>query len=155
MRLLLLTILILYPLELLAEVVIYEDSQGKTFYVDSLEKVPQEYRDSLKNPNALPNISRPGSAEFFDTKKGDYKVKKKASDEVEIYVTSWCGYCRKLEKFLTSNGVAYSRFDVEKDAAAKKRFYSYGGNGYPLSRVNGKIIKGYDEGQIRAALRHR
>ncbi len=152
-RICLLTILFIFlPTLSLAEIVTYKDDQGRTHFVDSSDKVPAEYKDQLKDAKPLPTISRPGKAKYYKTKKGDYSVSRRRKAKVEVYVTSWCGYCKKLEKFLSANKISYSRYDVEKDPAAMKRYKELGGNGYPFTRIGDKSISGYSEGQIKSAL---
>ena len=72
--------------------------------------------------------------------------------KVEIFVTSWCPYCSKLEKFLQKSQIEYTRYDVDADAKARDLFESLGGSGVPMSRVGKKVIHGYDPAEIIAAL---
>ena len=74
------------------------------------------------------------------------------SKKVDIFVTSWCHYCRNLETFLNQNQIEYSRHDVEADAEAGEEFTRLGGEGVPLARVGDQIIHGYDPQGILAAL---
>ena len=55
--------------------------------------------------------------------------------KVEIFVTSWCPYCRKLEAFLKQSQIEYTRYDVEKDEKGARLFEDLGGEGVPLVRV--------------------
>lgn len=63
---------------------------------------------------------------------------------VEIFVTSWCGYCKMMEQVLDKKGIAYTTYDVEKDDNAAKTFRKLKGRGVPLVRVGSKIVYGYD-----------
>ena len=74
--------------------------------------------------------------------------------KVEIFITSWCPYCRKLETFLKNSQIDFTRYDVEKDAKAKAVFDSLGGSGVPLVRVGDDVIHGYDPQKIIASLKH-
>ena len=76
-----------------------------------------------------------------------YQTKK-----VDIFITSWCPYCRKLEGFLKQNQIDYTRHDVEKDAQSAKEFDRLGGTGVPMVRVGDDIIRGYDPERILASL---
>ena len=76
-----------------------------------------------------------------------------SAPKVEIFVTSWCSYCRKLESFLKKKKIDYKRFDVEKDGQGAQLFSDLGGQGVPLSRVNGRVIHGYDPDGILKALK--
>ena len=72
--------------------------------------------------------------------------------KVDIFITSWCPYCRKLETFLQQNKIDYTRHDVEKDPVSADEFKRLGGQGVPLTRVGKKLVRGYDPGEILAAL---
>ena len=73
--------------------------------------------------------------------------------KVDIFVTSWCPYCRKLENFLKQNRIDYTRHDVEADAESSREFDRLGGDGVPLVRVGEQVIHGYDTKEILAALK--
>ena len=73
--------------------------------------------------------------------------------KVDIFVTSWCPYCRKLEGFLKQSGIDYTRHDVEKDRGSAQEFESFGGEGVPVTRVGETIVRGYAPQEILAALK--
>jgi glutaredoxin len=63
---------------------------------------------------------------------------------VEIYVTSWCPYCKDAIKFLKDNRIPYVAYDIEKDSKAAKRRDSLSPRqGVPFAIINGKKIYGY------------
>ena len=72
--------------------------------------------------------------------------------KVDVYLTSWCPYCRKAEDFLKEKNISYDRHDIERDSEARTAYRKLGGRGVPLIRVGDRIIYGYDKGQIAAAL---
>ncbi len=72
--------------------------------------------------------------------------------KVEIFVTSWCGYCKRLETFLKENNIEYKRYDVEKDPKGAAIFAQIGGEGVPVSRVGNKVVQGFDPDAILEAL---
>jgi glutaredoxin len=37
------------------------------------------------------------------------------TDQIILYSTSWCGYCKAAEKFLKEKGLAYVKKDIEAD----------------------------------------
>ena len=72
---------------------------------------------------------------------------------VDLYTTSWCGYCRRAKAYLTQHGVAFREYDVEKDpAAARRKQQLGGGDGVPFAVINGKTIRGFDPAAYDAAL---
>lgn len=135
-----------------AEIYRYTDKQGRLFYVDDISKVPQQYRQQLEDAEPLPEVS------VMDATKPSgihpvYEEKRKvANASVELFVTSWCGYCRKLEQFLDAKGVSYTRYDIEKDADASQRYQQLGVRGVPVTRVDAAVIIGYDPAAIISAL---
>ena len=44
-----------------------------------------------------------------------------AVPQVELYVTSWCPYCKQAENFFRAQGLPFTVYDVEKDSAAARR----------------------------------
>lgn len=66
--------------------------------------------------------------------------------KVELYVTSWCKWCKRSKAFFRSQGVRFKEYDVEKDKAAGRRKQKLSkGKGVPFAMVNGVPISGYDE----------
>jgi len=71
-------------------------------------------------------------------------VNARSCPTVEIFVTSWCGYCKMMEQALDKKGIAYKTYDVEKDDRAAKIYRDLHGRGVPLVRVGSKVVYGYD-----------
>jgi glutaredoxin len=68
----------------------------------------------------------------------------KATPQVELYVTDWCGYCRKAEAFLKSRNIPYTRYNVEEDpAAARRKVALGGGSGVPFAMIDGRPVSGF------------
>src|SRR6185369_10755535 len=62
---------------------------------------------------------------------------------VEIYVTEWCGYCKKAQKYMKEKGIPYVAYDIEKDSAAMQRHKELGGRGVPLIVIGSKKMSGF------------
>ncbi|MCR4337172.1 MAG: hypothetical protein NUV91_05135 [Candidatus Omnitrophica bacterium] len=77
----------------------------------------------------------------------------KKSNQVDVYVTSWCPYCQKLIAFLHENKIAHRSYDIEKDSSANEAYRQYGGRGVPLTVVGDQVIRGYNPSAILAAVR--
>lgn len=75
--------------------------------------------------------------------------------EVILYATSWCGYCRKTRALLEREGVAYTEFDIETSDEGRRRYEALDGDGVPVLDVRGDVIHGYDEAEILSALHRR
>ncbi|HER39880.1 MAG TPA: glutaredoxin family protein [Salinimicrobium catena] len=78
----------------------------------------------------------------------------KTVNQVELYVTSWCPYCKQAINFFRSRGVEIKVYDIEKDrnAAARKKQLN-GKGGVPFAVINGKQITGYAPSQYTQALK--
>ena len=80
---------------------------------------------------------------YAETKKTEIPS---STPKIEIFVTSWCPYCKNLESFLKSRQLRFTRYDIERDSAAAARFKELGGEGIPLILIDSKIVlKGFDE----------
>ena len=77
------------------------------------------------------------------------------SDQVELYVTSWCPYCRQAIDFFKSRGINYVVYDIERDdnAARRKRGLDHR-RGVPFAVINGIKIHGFSEEAYLKALHH-
>lgn len=77
-----------------------------------------------------------------------------AAPQVELYVTSWCSYCKQAEKFFRSQGIPFTVYDIEKDSnAARRKAELDSSSGVPLAIINGQKIQGYSEAVYREALK--
>ena len=77
----------------------------------------------------------------------------RASAQVVLYSTEWCGYCKQIRRFLDQKGLPYQAFDIEKDAQARKAYEALGGGGIPFVDVNGTLIREFSPEKIMAALK--
>ena len=74
---------------------------------------------------------------------------------VEIYETSWCGYCKKAKKFFRSRGIKFKAYDIEKDEAAARRMMALTQQrAVPFVVINGHQIHGYSEQAYTLALQN-
>ena len=67
------------------------------------------------------------------------------SGTVELYVTSWCGYCKKALAYVKDNNIKYVAYDIEKDSAANQRYKEMGGRGIPLIIIGDNIMSGFSQ----------
>jgi glutaredoxin len=77
---------------------------------------------------------------------------------VIIYGAEWCGACHDAARYLRRKGVAYIEKDIEKEPDAaremQQKLASRGlrGGSIPVIDIRGKVMVGFDPGQIDAAL---
>lgn len=69
--------------------------------------------------------------------------KERFSGTVEIYVTAWCGYCKQAQRYMTSRGIPFVAYDIEKDSAARQRHRELGGRGVPLIIIGQNRMSGF------------
>lgn len=139
-----------------AEIYRYTDNKGAVHFVDDISKVPKKYRNQLRNARPMRDISvvDAGSAPR------QHKVEEPpparngspGGADVELYVTSWCGYCKKMERFLKEKGIPYTRFDIEKDGNAAQTYRELGGSGVPVTRIGSNIVHGYNPDAVMSYL---
>jgi len=73
--------------------------------------------------------------------------------QIELYSTSWCGYCKKARRFFRSRGIPFTEYDIEKDKNAARRKKELGSpKGVPFVVIDGQGIQGYAEAAYETAL---
>ena len=64
---------------------------------------------------------------------------------LQVYSATWCGDCRRLERWLAENQVAYTKVDIEHlDGAAERLERETGKRAIPFILVNSRRwVRGY------------
>jgi glutaredoxin len=73
-------------------------------------------------------------------------------EDVVLYATQWCGYCKKTREFLDQKSIAYVEYDIETSDTGRQQYDRLNGRGVPLLVVKSNIIRGYSPQAIVAAL---
>lgn len=73
-------------------------------------------------------------------------------NDVILYATSWCGYCKKTRQFLAENNIQYTEYDVESSEDARRKFATLNAKGVPVLDIQGTIIYGYDMSKTKKVL---
>ena len=129
------------------------DEKGQTHYSDN----PPPNIKSAENMKEIPTYNiRPQSSINYDDETRDSggrssgeainqeESQQRRMHEVELFVTSWCKYCKKARRFFKSRGIPVTEYDIEKDSEAalrKKKLDSR--RGVPFAVINGHRIHGY------------
>lgn len=74
---------------------------------------------------------------------------------VEMYATSWCGYCRKARQYFAANQIPYIEYDIERDAEARARYDGFRGRAIPIIFIDGVRMNGFDATTIEKRLKQR
>lgn len=134
-----------------AEFYRYTDSKGELHYADDIGKVPKKYRKQLENADPQGNVSVMDATPASSSAQGrpaqeppKQQNTHAGSMHVEVFLTSWCGYCKKMVRFLKEQGIPYTAYDIEKDSAAARTYRELGGNGVPVVRVGSHVVHGYN-----------
>jgi glutaredoxin len=140
-----------------AEIFKYTDSRGELHFVDDIAKVPKKYRTQMENADPQGNVS------VMDATPATHSVRGRTVEEperrqetfsggatIEVFMTSWCGYCKKMIRFLNEKGIPYIAYDIEKDAAAARAYHDLGGRGVPVVRVGSHVVYGYSPDAVMA-----
>lgn len=73
---------------------------------------------------------------------------------VTVYSTPTCPWCHVAKDFLKKNNIPFKDVDVSVDRAAAQDMVKKSGQmGVPVVEIDGKMIVGFDEAAIRAALK--
>jgi glutaredoxin 3 len=73
---------------------------------------------------------------------------------VKVYSISECPWCKKVKAYLNSKNVLFTDIDVETDAAGRQVLAKLSPEmTVPVLEIDGRVIIGFDKGQIDAALK--
>jgi mycoredoxin len=78
-----------------------------------------------------------------------------APDQVTMYSTPWCGYCRRLKSQMEREGIAYVEVDIEQDETAADYVMSVNGGNQTVPTVvfpDGSALTNPTLVQVRAKL---
>jgi glutaredoxin len=126
-----------------AEIYKWTDADGKSHFSESKPANPV----SIENRNELEVRSQQSAP-------ADNIAQAATVPQVDLYITSWCPYCKKAMAFLNKNNIAFNAYDIEQDthAAARKNELDPNYSGIPLAVINGITIRGFDEETYQEAL---
>jgi glutaredoxin len=139
---LLFALIFVFPVQ--AEIYKWTDANGKSHFSGSKPVNPA----SIENRNDLEAKSPQ------PTPVADKQAVTAAAPQVDLYMTKWCGYCKKAMAFLRKNNIAFNAYDIEQDldAATRKKTLDPGYSGIPLAVINGATIRGFSEDLYQEAL---
>jgi glutaredoxin len=145
-----------------AEIYKWVDEKGKTHFSDhppqdtsssgEVKVIPTYNITPQSSPDYRRESGNPGSRSYDETPSSD-EVQSQKQHKVELYVTSWCPYCKKARNFFLSRGIPFSEYDIEKDrnaARRKKRLDSR--KGVPFAVINGHKVHGFIAAAYERAL---
>ncbi len=73
---------------------------------------------------------------------------------VAVYTTPSCSYCRMVKDWLKQRNVRFDEYNVASDPRrAEEMVRKSGQMGVPVTDVNGRVIIGFNTGELERALR--
>jgi glutaredoxin-like YruB-family protein len=73
---------------------------------------------------------------------------------VIVYSTPTCPWCKRVKEFLKKEKVSFKEVDVSEDEKAVDEMVKKSGQkGVPVTDINGEIIVGYQEEELKKALK--
>ncbi len=74
--------------------------------------------------------------------------------KITIYATPACHYCAEAKTFLDGQGIPYTVKDVSTDEkAAEELVEKSGQSGVPVIDIDGKVLVGYTEANLKRLLK--
>jgi len=75
-------------------------------------------------------------------------------NNILIYTTSICVFCKKAKEFFKEHKIDYKEVDVGNNAKAAQEMVNKSGQmGVPVIDINGKIIVGFDKALLMKELK--
>jgi glutaredoxin len=136
----------------------YTDDAGLLHIVQSLDRVPTQYR------NQIGEIALEGEPLWTKSEaqlpamrsREEYKpVKRRAvirNSGVVLYYADWCGYCKKAKRWLDERNVAYDLRDVDISRYGEELAEVSGSKSVPVLTIDGEIVRGFNPAAYERAL---
>lgn len=150
-----------------AEIYKWVDDEGVIHFSDSgRQDIPQsndaeavsstapQHQDNIPSKTDNRKVGLPPN--FFDVlDESSEEAAVTEETKVEIYVTSWCGYCNAAKNFFRKRGIEFTVYDIEKDRDAARRMMAMTTQkAVPFVVINGHGIQGYSEQAYELALQN-
>ena len=148
-----------------AEIYSWEDENGVVHYSDTQPSHITEWEEEEDTTGTVE--PQPG----LETQRYEYdpeliteilnEIQDENEDEdiqgpsVELFVTSWCSYCKKAKAFFRSRGIEFTEYNIEKDQDAAQRMHALTkSRSVPFAVINGHSIQGYSAAAYEKALKN-
>ena len=138
-----------------AEIFKYVDEEGKVHFTDAppvgVDAKPLDIQPNVYEGGNTAKKTMKSTSEASAT----YKPVAKIQPKLELFVTSWCGYCKKAEAYLRKKGINFTAFDIEKDLRAARRKDSLTSRkGVPFALIGNQKVTGFSELAYERALQN-
>ena len=158
----LIVVIFCFANQAMAKLYTWVDQDGVTHISDSPPTIDQNVEDLETPDHPAPGpdsvnhqiVTKPIPIKVpQENRYNKSKGKLNQADDVEIYTTSWCPYCKQAIAFLRSHRISFRQYDVEKNRKAAARMRALGGtHGVPFAIINGKKVGGFSANAYKQAL---
>jgi len=150
-----LTILVLSTSPVSAAIYKWVDDKGNIHFTDTPPSDSVDSQVVNPDPNVIEGYGKTSERSPSDRTKTLLEESEKATlPPVEMFVTSWCGYCKKAEAWFNARSIPYVKYDIEKDQQAARRKASLTqSRGVPFILIGDVGIPGYSEAAFEKALK--
>ena len=136
----------------------WRDKDGNLFFSDTPPPAGVD-GETIRFKNEQPTDSTTPPKANSPIKKSGITTERRPYNSIKVimYMTSWCGYCRKAREYLQSLRVDLVEYDIEKTPSRGGEMLSKSGGsrGVPLIDVEGIIIRGFNPAAIKDAIERR
>jgi len=140
----------------------YTDKHGNVVFSDKPPAGSNAKEKQLKEDGIYwSNKSEADYPSYKENKEGSttpVREEKRSRDYSRVtavmYMTDWCGYCKKARQYIGSLGAGLIEYNIDKDQGKKAEMKqkSGGSTSVPLIDIDGTIIRGFNQAAIKAAL---
>ena len=128
------------------------DDRGAVRFVERMDDVPAAWRDrvgfvELDRPPPMARVPAPPARETYARGRRPAGPGG-AVPNVVLYYADWCPWCKKAKAHLKKRGVDFVLRDVDDEAVLNELIEKTGQSSIPVIDVNGKILKGFDAGDL-------
>lgn len=139
---------------------------GAYFAYGELMRAPKAQEQEAAAGGEGPVVQASNPAFYGTVEKGKTALRMKpetraqltrfSSSDVVMFATSWCPYCAKARKLFGEQGVRFGELNIEADeSAAAFQQDVLGMSGVPVIVVGNRVMVGFDQGELMAALKAR
>ncbi len=113
-----------------AEIYKWIDEDGNVHFSDSQNTPPQQQNETISlEINTYTSVS--------------YESVTSTTDQVTMYSTEWCGYCKRARNYFIANDIAFVEYDIEKNKKAEREYKRLGGQGVPVILYKDRRMNGF------------
>jgi glutaredoxin len=136
----------------------YTDDAGGLHIVQSLDRVPTQYRNQIGKialegeplwTKSTAQMPAPQPRVEFEP------VKRRARGRnlgVVLYYADWCGYCKKAKRWLDEHEIVYDLRDIDVPRYGEELKEISGSKSVPVLSIDGKIVRGFQPTVYETAL---